>query len=146
MTKHALGYALFCWLILGWGFLIYMQNIDGVLIRKPLTFSVDTQNLHTDKAVYRRGDPISLEFSLCKNRSYTAQSTWRLINETVVTFPTMGTKIATVGCVKDKWFLIGVIPIYAVSGIHHLEGSSVVTLNPLHQIFYQYRSVDFTVE
>ncbi len=144
--KHLVGYALFAWLICGWGFLIYVQNIDGVYIRKPLVFHMNTNAFEVDKPVYHRGDRIMGKFSLCRERNYTAQSTWRLVNETVVTFPTTGTKVLSNMCIVDKWFDIGVIPPYAIPGVHHLEGSSVVTLNPLHQMYYTYRSVEFQVK
>lgn len=146
IKQHVLGYALFAWLIFGWASLFYIQNIDGVYISKPLIFNMDTNAVQVDKAVYVPGDRIRVKFSFCRERNYTAESTWKLFNETVITFPSTGTRVLTNMCVTDKWFDIGIIPPYAVPGKHHLEGASIITLNPLHQVFYKYRSVDFEVQ
>ncbi len=145
-NTHIITYILFSWIVLASFFLFYMQHVDGVFMRKPLTFHMNPMEVSTDKAVYRRGDMISLRFSLCRNRDYTAESTWKLVNETVITFPAQGTKVLTNGCFTDKYFPIGRVPEFAVNGTHHLEGASVVTLNPLHQLFFKYKSVDFVVE
>lgn len=128
--------------------LIYMQTIDGTLINPPFTFQpgIDPQNFKTDKATYHRGEMVSILTSVCKNRDYTADVTWKLINETVITFPTSPTKINSPGCLINKYIPIGEIPMYAVLGPHHLEGTSAVKVNPFHILYFNFRSQDFNVE
>lgn len=138
-------YFLFAWAMLGSAVLLYFQNIDGIVINKPLTFYVDTQNFKTDKAVYHRGDTISILTSVCINRAYRGEVTWRLINETVVTFPT-SYKVNSVGCLKDKVVAVGTIPPYAVEGTHHLEGSLALHINAINTQYMNFKSVNFEVQ
>lgn len=142
-----LGHLLFYYVIFGSVYLIYVQTIDGVYVNVPFTFdaSIDHLALKTDKPVYRPGDTISILMSVCKHRNYRAITTWRLFNETVITYPSKGTVISGIGCLKDKWVVIGEIPPYAIPGLHHLESDSDVILNPLHTIYWHNRSVDFQV-
>lgn len=137
---------LFAWVLLGSLILIYFQNIDGVFLNKPLTFNTNEQALVTDKTVYRPGDTIRIKNSVCRNRDYIAHTTWRLYNETVITFPDQGTKLGGKGCVTDKWFEVGKVPPYAIEGVHHLEATSAVTVSKFKTIYYYFRSVDFYVE
>lgn len=141
-------YILFYFVIFGSLYLIYMQNIDGVYLNKPFTFAenIDPQNFKTDKEVYQRGDPLYIIMSACKNRNYTAEITWRLINATVITFPSTGSRIVSIGCIKDKAIFIGIIPQYAVLGTHHLEETAAIHLNGIHTIYYQFRSQNFLVQ
>lgn len=143
--KHYILLAMSVFVFIGSFYLIYIQNIDGVYINQPATFFVDNQNFKTDKQVYQRGDIVSIFTSFCMNRTVTTLSTWRLINETVITFPTTPAHLLPKGCVKNKWVPIGGIPNYAVSGVHHLEGTSELKLNNLHSIYLYFRSQDFTV-
>lgn len=138
-----------------WGFLVLafvwmgMQmydSLDGVYINKPLVFNTDVQNLQTDKKVYHPGDSVSLLWNICKTRNYTSKTTWRLINETVVTFPDQGSKIAGIGCLVNKSITVGEIPRTAVPGTHHLEGVAAVTIDTPKTLYYSFRSQDFQVQ
>lgn len=146
--KHLCGILLVWFVILGSLFLVYMQTIDGVYIRKPFIFQkgIDPQNLKTDKALYHRGDMISILTSVCKYRDYKSETTWKIINATVITFPSMGSKLNSTGCTLDKWIPIGKVPEYAVNGKHHMEATTAVILNNIHTIYYQFRTVDFDVK
>lgn len=144
-ASFIIGIGLFIYVMGGSAYLLYMQNIDGVLINRPITFNTDQNNLVTDKNIYHRGDTISIYNSLCKNRNYSVKTTWRLINETVVTFPDQGTKIPKVECVTHRLFVIGVIPQSAVDGAHHLEATAAIQLSAIHTVYYDFKSVEFTV-
>lgn len=132
--------ALFIWL--GWSF--YMNVLDAVIF-PPLTFHVDQQRLKTDKMSYNPGDTISIQNSFCKNRNYTALTTWRLLNGTQITFPPTGSKVSSVGCVTGRWFVIGQIPVYATKGVHHLEATTEIQVNSQKKIYLNFRSQDFQV-
>lgn len=123
---------------------------DGTSLRQLFIISIPGRRccilaLQTDKATYHAGDTIYIINSVCKNRNYSAHSTWRLVNETIITFPDQGTKLSTTGCFKDKTFPIGVIPPYSIPGLHHLEGTAAITVNQFRTIYYTFRSVDFDV-
>lgn len=143
--KHILTYGLLAFVVLGSLTLVYCQDIDGVYVNPPFTFHTDEQALKTDKTVYHRGDPIYIVNSLCKNRNYSAATTWRLVNETVITFPEQGARLSSVGCVENKQFFIGVVPPYSIVGTHHLEATAAIMLNRLHTVYYEFRSQDFQV-
>lgn len=141
---HYITWVLFLWVMVGSLIIVYFQNIDGVILNKPITFSVDTQKLKVDKQVYRRGDPIFVVFSFCRHRNYTAKTSWRLINDTVIAFPEISANY-TKTCFNGKAF-IGTIPPYSISGLHHLEGTSALRVNALNTIFINYRTEGFTVK
>lgn len=141
LTIFAVFTLLFIWL----GYTFYESTLDAVFF-PPLTFSVDEQNLKTDREVYAPGDTISIQNSLCKKRNYTAKTTWRLLNGTVVTFPDQGSKVATIECVKDRWFAIGQIPLYATKGTHHLEAVTAITLNSYKTVYLNFKSQEFQVQ
>lgn len=123
----------------------YNQTIDGVFINKPITFQVDTQALKTDKTAYHRGDEVSVLFSYCIHRGYRASATWRLIDDTVITFPEKDV-VATPGCKTNVLVPIGQIPPYAYLGTHHVTDSVAITLNAAHTIYYEFKSADFQVQ
>lgn len=121
------------------------MNILDAIIFPPVTTFTDQMNLKTDKTTYNPGDIVSIQNSLCKNRNYTAKTTWRLLNGTVITFPDQGSRISKVECVKDRWFVIGQIPLYATKGIHHLEATTEIQINPQKKVYLNFRSRDFEV-
>lgn len=125
-------------------FYTYETQIDGIYINKPITFYSDPLNLETDKPIYHRGEDVYIRVSYCRNRIYSANTQWKLINETVVLYPTM-TNLLPVQCVKNKLYKTGIIPTTAFLGVHHIEGISEVQINPFNTIFVQLRSVDFNV-
>jgi hypothetical protein len=84
---HALTYFLVGLFVVGGGIIIYFQNIDGVLLRKPITFTIDANALQTNKPEYHIGDTVYLKIGYCRHRSYAAKTQWKLVNETVVFFP-----------------------------------------------------------
>lgn len=129
-------------------FLTYIEKVDGVYINKPLTWQMgmNPEALQTDKTIYRIGDVVELRVSVCRNRDFTSDTTWKLWNETVQTFPDMGLRVSGKGCTIDKLSPVGVIPAYAVPGVHHIEGEQAIVLNSDHTVYYHYRSVDFQVQ
>lgn len=139
-----LNLILFGWFIIGSLVLLYYQNIDGVYVNKPISFSVDTQALQVNKPSYRAGDTIDVLFSYCRTRDFTTLSTWKLINEFVVTYPETRT-VQKPECVTNRWVAIGVVPPDAIAGTHHLEGTTEIQLNALHSVYVDYRSVNFQV-
>lgn len=132
--------------IVGSGLLYYYQNLDGTVFNPAITFKVDQHALLTNKQVYHQGDNIFVYNSLCKNREYEARTTWRLYNETVITFPDQGARLSSIGCVDNKLFLVGTVPVYTVPGRHHLEATTAIKINRFRTIYYSFRSVDFYVE
>lgn len=145
MILRLITWFMFAWILLGSAYLIYLQSIDGVLLNPPATFYVDLQHFQTDKTVYQRGDSISIFTSYCRNRAFEARTTWRLINATQIIFAEHISQMIP-GCTTDKWAVVGVIPSYSLSGEHHLEGITAITLNPLHTIYLNFRSEDFEVQ
>ncbi len=125
--------------------LIYYKDIDGTVTGIPITFRVDQLNLKTDKAVYKAGDTVSVFTSHCRNRSYSIDTSWKLVNETVITFPEK-TAVATKGCTLDKWIPVGEIPAYSHLGVHHLEAVMAIKVNGIHTVYVNVRSQDFQVE
>lgn len=144
--KHFTLNFLLCFVLIGSLYLIYIENIDGVYINQPFTLYVNGQDFKTDKQIYKKGDEVSIFTFFCKNRPYTTQTTWRLVDDIVTTFSDQTSKISTIGCLKNKYVSIGKIPPYVISGTYHLEGSSEIIINPLHTMYYSYRSQDFQVE
>lgn len=142
-TKVAI-FGLFIILFIWLGVSFYMNTLDAVLF-PPVTTFTDQMNLKTDKTEYHPGDIVSIQNSLCKNRNYTAHTTWRLLNGTVVTFPDQGTRLAKVECVTDKWFVIGQIPLYATKGSHHLEAVTEIQVNSQKKLYLNFKSQDFEV-
>lgn len=135
---------LLAWVILGSFYLIYVQQIDGHYINIPISFQVDTQNLQIERPVYHSGDTIRTLFSFCRYRNYTTKSTWKLVNEIVITYPETSTVLKP-ECVTNRWITIGVIPPDAIPGAHHLEGVTQIQLNPLNSVYINYKSEEFQV-
>lgn len=127
------------------GYLYYLQHLDGVYFEKPVVWNIDPLKFKTDKDAYHPGDPISIYTDYCRTRDFTALTTWRLLNNTQITFPPRGPNIMTKGCTQ-KWVFIADIPLYAVVGPHHLEGVTEIQVNPLKKMYINFRSVDFQVE
>lgn len=126
------------------GYLYYLNNLDGVIFEKPVVWNVDPLNFKTDKTAYHRGDTIQIYTDYCRTRTFTALTTWRLLNNTQITFPPRGPNVQRVGCTKT-WVSIASIPDYAVFGTHHLEGTTEIQVNPLKKIYIDFRSQDFNV-
>lgn len=122
----------------------YMQTIDGTYIGYPVTWNVDPLKFKTEKDIYHRGDVLRIYTDYCRNRTFTALTTWRLLNNTQITFPPKGPNIQTVGCTK-AWVTIAEVPSYAVLGTHHLEGTTEIQVNPLKKIYIDFKSQDFQV-
>lgn len=145
--KHVFYYAniaLLTWIILGSLVLFYYDQVDGVW-NPAITFQTDQMNLRTDKNAYRPGDTISVQNSICKNRNYGIHTTWKLVDDVVISFPDQGTRIVKMECVKDRWFEIGKIPQFASKGMNHLEAVSEIKINPIKTIYLNFRSQDFQV-
>lgn len=144
MTIRVLIFATFIMLFMWLGWAFYMNTLDALLF-PPITTFTDQMKLKTDKDVYKPGDIVSIQNSFCKNRNYTAVTTWKLLDGTVITFPSTGSKVSTVGCVTNKWFVIGQIPLYATHDIHHLEATTEIQVNSQKKIYLNFRSQDFLV-
>lgn len=129
--------------VFGGLYLSYLQNFDAYM-RPPITQNNDIQNLKTDKLVYHIGEGVKVYLDYCKHRQYEAITTWRIINETVITFPPKISGVAPVGC-KKIWAEVIVIPERAVLGVHHLEGTSEIKANALKTIHIDFRSKEFEV-
>lgn len=145
--KHVFYYAniaLFAWIVIGSCILFYYQNIDGTW-NPPITFQTDQMALKTDKEIYRPGDTISIQNSICKKKNYVVHTTWKLVDDVVISFPDQGTRIVKVECVKDRWFEIGKIPQFASRGTNHLEAVAEMKINPLRTEYFNFRSQNFTV-
>lgn len=140
---HITTWILTVWVVVGSLVIVYYQSIDG-LWNPPAIFKVDINNFKTDKEIYHTGDAVSILTSYCRTRDFEAHTTWRLINATQITFAEKVSQM-TKGCTTDKWIVIGVIPPYAYSGTHHLEGITAIKVNPLKTIYLNFRSQDFQV-
>ena len=106
---------------------------------------VDPMHLETYKSVYYPGDTVSIQTSICRNRDYSARTTWRLFNETVITYPSQVVRILSRGCLRNKWFPVATIPPCAINGTHHLEAVTEIRINPLQTLTYTFSSVVFEV-
>lgn len=147
MTMKYLAWVVLVFLFGSFGYFYYLNNLDGVVFDKPFTFAdnINISNFKTDKELYARGEPVSILTSYCVDRDFTALTTWRLINATQITFAEK-TGVMKVGCVQDRWVVIGVVPAYAVKGKHHLEGISAIKINAVKTIYVKFRSQDFDVQ
>src|SRR3978361_1256107 len=105
--KHYLLVFLIVWVVIGTATIIYYQKVDGTW-NPPLTFSVDTQALQTDKTVYHIGDEVYVRFAFCRSRNFTATTQWRLVNDIVIPFTPVN-YVLSPQCV-DKFVLEGIIP------------------------------------
>ncbi len=138
------------WVLIGSTYSILVgtyNKLDGVYFNKALVQMNDTMNLETDKAVYHRGDTVKVRLAYCKYRQYQAETTWRIINETVITFPAKSSGVANLGCYgldKPLWAGVVTIPDYASFGTHHIEGQSVIHVN-VNDIYFNFKSQDFEV-
>lgn len=145
MKYHVLN-GLFWFVFLSGLAMIYLQAIDGSLVRKPITFGMDTMALRTDKSVYKPGDTVYAYFSYCKKYDYTNTSAWSIDDSIIRPFPSKTFNVP-VGCRKD-WFPVVVIPT-DVAFIGHeeyyLEGISTISVNPMREISIHYKSVQFTI-
>lgn len=142
---HYSVHCLIAFVLLGSLIVTYYQSIDGDMVNKPVKFNVDPLNFKTDKSVYKKGEAVSILTSYCRLRNFESHTTWRLINSTQITFAEKVSQM-TVGCTIDKYSVVGVIPPYAYSGVHHFEGVTAIKVNPLKTIYINFRSQDFTVE
>lgn len=140
---HYLTTILTAFVVVGSLVLIYYQSIDGTW-NPPVTFSVDVNKLETDKTVYHRGDPVYVEFSYCRHRSFTATSQWKLVDDTIIPFAAQ-TYLLRPECKTDNYVFIGIIPPYSLIGTHHLEGETLAHINSLRTISYDYTTVNFQV-
>lgn len=120
-----------------WGF------IDAV-VNPPLTFSNDTLNYQTDKLVYERGESVSVYVDFCKERTATGRTTWRLI-DTVQFFYPEKTSSTAPGC-YEGWLAIVTIPMVAATGTYHLEGIGYVSINPIKEVQYEYKTQQFYIK
>lgn len=141
--KPVLAYFMLAIIVLGGFYLTYLHDLDG-LISPPLTFYVDSHNFQTDQATYHRGDTVYIHTSFCRNRAFEAKSSWYLVDHTKISFPDTD-QVLPQGCVLDKMVAIGVVPAYAPLGLYHLEGASAVKVNNLSTVYYNYKSIDFSV-
>ncbi len=141
---HVCVFILFAWVMAGSIIIFYLQNIDGVLVRKAIVQNNDIQNLETDKPAYHLGEPIFLHLSYCKYRQYQAETTWRLINKTVITYPTKNSGVSSLGC-KDVWAKVVEIPSYATLGTHYIEGQSAIHVNAFRTVYINFKSKAFDV-
>jgi hypothetical protein len=140
--KHYILLFLIVWVVFGTAIIIYYQQIDGTW-NPPITFKVDVNKLKTDKAVYHVGDTVSVYFSFCRHRPFSATTQWRLINDIEIPFAP-SSFILPVECL-DKYVTVGTIPPSVVLGMHHLEGTTGAEINPLRVKYYNYKTADFNI-
>lgn len=140
---HGTVWVLFFWVMLGSSILIYYQNIDGVW-NPPITFGMDPQNLKTDKLEYKPGDSVSVQFTFCRHRAFTADSQWKLVNEIVIFYPQQSF-ILKPECQTGRWVKIAEIPANSLTGLHHLEGVTIAHVNALRSINYIYKTQGFNI-
>jgi hypothetical protein len=136
-------YLLLAWVVLGSAYLFFITEIDGRYINPPFTMRVDPMALKTDKTLYHAGDTISIAASVCRNRSYHATTSWRLVDDTYILLVNR-TTIGTPGCVSTT-VPVGVVPPNIYPGTFHLEGSTEIEINPHNTLYYSFRSQDFTI-
>lgn len=128
--------------ILGLLLFSYWLFIDE-LLHPPLVFNIDIQNMAVDQTVYRVGDRISIYSDFCKNRDADAISAWSLVDTIIRIYPTTAANIPA-GCYSG-WFSIVTVPPDTPPGDYYLQGTSVVEINPLRKVTYNYKSDVFLI-
>lgn len=144
---HRMNIALFAFVMVGSFYLIYLKDIQGTFINKPISFSMDTSSLKTDKSVYQTGDTVYLYFSYCKHYDYSNVSTWNLVDSIVRPFPAKTYNVPA-GCAAG-WYPVVTIPTddaFIGDGIYHLEGESDIAVNPLKTVVIHYKSQSFHIQ
>ena len=146
------GYRIFIfnlWVsILGLALFGYWHFIDGTIIRKPLEFYMDIENMEVEKEVYAPGEDVRVYTSFCKNRNAVGVSTWSLV-DTIVRFYPEKRASAPIGCygVPDPALFVAVsLPPDLVDGIYYLEGVSRVKINPVKTLIYHYKTEEFIIK
>lgn len=140
---------LFGFVMVGAAILVYYQDIDGIYVHRPLTLRMDTTNIETDKSVYKAGDTVYVHMSFCKNYEYTSSTAWNLVNSIIRPYPAKSYRVP-MGCTNGLiWFPIVQIPTdTAFLGLsqYHLEGSTVIEVNRLNHVVYNFKTVNFTIK
>lgn len=88
--------------------LTYFITIDGKIVNEPIVFSMDKDNVVTDKEVYTRGETVQGHFIFCKKRNIKTLVQWTLVDHTLTFFPSKNSTIKK-GC-YDTWVPIAEIP------------------------------------
>lgn len=128
---------------LGLALFSYWLFLDAV-VNPPLTFNNDPLNYEIDKQVYKRGENVNVYVDFCKNREATGRTTWRLVDTVQFFFPEK-TSSAAPGC-YEGWLTIATIPQVVATGTYHLEGTGYVSINPLKEVQYEYKTEQFLIQ
>jgi hypothetical protein len=171
ITKRAYTTGLIIFIVVGYSFLFYLQQLDGTAISPVYEFPKDTlitdfpdtthmknigayknligtYSIKTDKSLYAPGEMIYVSMSFCKFRSLDATIQWSFLDGTVITLPEEPDQFTTPACYNNVLVPTVRVPIEAKlkwSEIH-LQGYTSVKVNSLRTIVVGYQSNVFFVQ
>ena len=171
ISKRAYMIGLVVFIVVGYSFLFYLQQLDGTVISPVYEFPKDTlitdipdtthtknvgtykdligtYSLKTDKGVYAPGEMIYVYMSFCKYRSLDATIQWSFIDGTVITLPLEGDQFTTPACYNNVLVPTVRVPTEAKlkwSDVH-LQGYAKVQVNSLRTIVVGYQTNIFFVQ
>jgi hypothetical protein len=125
----------------------YWYFIDGVL-NPVLLDKTDVMALKTDRGVYAPGDSIVVYNAFCKLRPIIGTSAVQIVDGQVLQMRATEVNLP-VGCYGvDKPFsgTATALPRNIGKGYWHLEWTIVYHVNPIKDVTYHRRSVDFRIE
>ena len=117
-------------------------NINPVLVDKT-----DTSTLRVNKAVYSPGETVIIYNSFCKLRPVIGTSAFQIVDGQVLQMNAIEVNLP-VGCYGvDKPFSSNAttLPENIEKGTWHLEWTITYHTDPVKDVVYKRRSVDFTV-
>lgn len=146
-TRIKLLFLVSCFLtiLVGLVFLTYLRFVDGEIINIPIMFSSNIDQIPVEKAIYKPGETVMGKISFCKNRDIIAHIQWQLVNSYLTIFDDRVSSLHN-GCHYDLMFAIETIPVNAIDGKYHLEGSVSYRVNALNTITYYLKTQEFQVK
>lgn len=121
---------------------LYWLFVDPI-VRPPITLNIDPMQMQVQEAVYRPGDTIYIYTDFCKHRDSYAQTAWSLVDTIMLPYPEKYGNFPR-GCYKG-WYEAVKLPNIGVEGEYHLRGTTIVQLNPLVTVTYDYQTEPFTI-
>lgn len=139
--------------VFGLLFLIWFYFIDGVLIRQPLKFNYDIQNIPVEKSEYRRGEMVKIKVNFCKTRYAEAKIQWSLVDGQLIFFPEKSPQNELPkGCYPNNPEAVTLVDVEAVPNMSSLvghevrfEGVGTIILSGGREVKYSYRTETFRV-
>lgn len=134
-------------------FLVWYYTIDGQVIRQPLKFNYDIQNIAVEKSEYRRGEMVRIKVNFCKTRYAEAKVQWSLVDGRLTFFPEkVPMSELPKGCYPNDPNGYTLVEVEAIPNdpalVDHevrFEGVGTITLSGNREVKYSYKTETFRV-